>query len=215
MYGNSKGRNKGKKYVKLTGDEIATAEGERRARNFMNWYGAIYPHLIKSLRDPDLDAVTDTMLQIYNDILYKGLTIDRYSTYFKRAYHTTKLKAQINATKQRERTVSIDAPCIQNGQDNGLTYAETIAAPDFDFELFESINEQVQNEMLEYVRANFAPMEVSLFEIYIGLQPDVSYPILGKMLGISANRIYLTISAIKRDLQQNYTDRRIYLLSTL
>lgn len=211
QYGNSAGRNKGKKYVKLTGDEIATPEAERKAKRFIDWYGAMYVHIARRIRDHNPEIATDTMLQVYNDILYKGTHIKNYRAYYVRAYHTTKLKHDMEEAKRRGLHISFDAPA----DDSDVTLSEIIAAPDFDYELHEEIVEQINSEILEYVRGKFSPMEISIFEIYVGLQPDVSYTVMGKMLGISANRIYLIVSAIKRDLQQNYTERRIFLLSKL
>jgi hypothetical protein len=206
------GRNKGKKYVKLTGNEIATPEAERKAKRFIDWYGAMYITIARSIRDHDQEIATDTMLQMYNDILYKDARVKNYRAYFISAYHTTKLKRTIAEGKRRALHVSLDAP-IEGEQDQ--TIGEMIPAPDYDYETYEACIEQVHAEVLGYVRANYEPMEISIFEIYVGLQPNVSYSTMGAMLGISANRIYLIISAIKRDLQLNYTERRKYLLSKL
>lgn len=210
QYGNSAGRNKGKKYVKLTGNEIATPEAERKAKRFLDWYGAMYNHIARKIRGYNAEIATETMLRVYNDILYKGAHIKNYRAYFVKAYHTTKLKQDIEEARRRGMHISFDAPAEED-----TTLSEMIAAPDFDYELHEEIVERINAEILDYVRAKFSPMEISIFEIYVGLQPAVSYTLMGELLGISANRIYLIVSAIKRDLSENYTDRRKYLLSLL
>lgn len=210
QYGNSAGRNKGKKYVKLTGNEIATPEAERKAKRFIDWYGAMYHHIARKIRDHNAEIACDTMLQVYNDILYKGAHIQNYRAYFVRAYHNTKLKHDIEEGKRRTMYVSFDMPA-----EDDVTIAEILPAPEFDAELYEAVIEQINSEILEYVRAKFTPMEISIFEIYVGLQPSVSYALMGEMLGISANRIYLIVSAIKRDLSINMSERRNYLLSLL
>lgn len=203
QYGNSEGRNRGKKYTKLTGNEIATPEAERKAKRFLDWYGAIHKFIEKRIRDFDPEIGVETMLRIYNDILYKPVEIKNYKAYFIRAYFTTKLKFAMAETEARKQHAPIEE----------LT--EIIPAPDFDYEKYEETLEQINQEILEYVRKKFKPMDVSIFEIYLGLQPDVSYVVMGEILGISANRIYLVVSAIKRDLQENMAERRNYLLSKL
>lgn len=199
------GTNKGKKYTKLTGDEIATPEAERKAKHFLDWFGAIYPELKKRMRDHNEEISVDTMLQIYNDILYKGTRIQNYRGYFLMAYNTTKLKRAVDEARRTSVHVAID-------DDEEVL---NIAAPDFDYDLHESILAQIDEEMLEYVRREFSPAEISIYEIYTGLQPTVSYGVMAKMLGISEQRIYRTVSAIKRELKANYTERRVYLLSIL
>lgn len=211
------GTNKGKKYMKLTGDEIATPEAERKAKHFLDWFGAIYPHIKKRMRDHNEEIAVDTMLQIYNDILYKGVRIQNYRGYFLMAYNTTKLKRAVDEARRQTTHYSIDEamPLKDNYRrtEDQKTWAEFFAAPDFDYELHETILAQIDEEMLEYVRREFSPAEISIYEIYTGLQPAVSYGVMAKMLGISEQRIYRTVSAIKRELKENFTERRAYLLA--
>lgn len=206
QFGNSAGRNKGKKYIKLTGNEIATTEAERKGKHFVDWYGAFYKYMRKRWRDFDDEIAADVMLKVYNDILYRGLHLGNYFYYCTRAYNTARLKLNIDEAKRKSTHVSIDS------DDESC---EMIAAPDFDYALHEEVVDQINREIMDFVRGKFSAMEISIFEIYIGLQPSVSYVVMGEMLGISANRIYLIVSAIKRDLSVNYAERRNYLLSLL
>lgn len=197
------GRNKGKKYIKLTGEEIATAESEARGTRFVNWYGVMFKFLRKKVRNLDDETATETMLQIYNDIVYKDVRIANYFKYYLRAYHTMKLKRAIEYSKHIERCPLI---CEQH---------EDIVVADFDVDKYEGIADKLCADILEHVRGKYNAREVSLFEIYTGLYPDVSYEYLGDMLGISASLISNTISAIKRDLRIEYAEQRLSLLRFL
>lgn len=198
------GRNLGKKYKKLTGDEIATPASEARGAKFINWYGAaMVKFMRKRIRDLDDETASETMLQIYNDIVYKDAHVKNYFSYYLRAYHTMRLKRAIEYTKYTERTPLIEAQ------------HEDITDNQFDSELYEAQADNLCAELLGYVRSNYTAREVSLFEIYTGLHPDVSYESMGEMLGISASLISNTISAIKKDLRIRYAEKRLALLSLL
>lgn len=201
-YGNSGGRNKGKKYKKLHGFEQATPETEARAREFMQWYGdnfdalrdkLIYDHLY------DDEIATDTALYLYDCIALKGFVIKDYKFYYLRAYHT----ARLAALKKRTPEVSIDDEerIIQ------------LSAPDFNYEKYEAVVDQLNTEILEYVRANYDAVAVSLFEIYIGLQPDISYKRLAVMLDIPVTKIWTSIGAIRKGVAAEFGARKGYLLS--
>lgn len=203
--------NKGKKYVKLRGGEVATPENEARAREFLEWYGAnaeiisnklIYEHLY------DDEIATDTMLNVYDCIAYKGLEVRDYKFYFLRAYHTNYV-----ATKKRKGVppVSIDTPMYEDGERLG----DTIAAPDFDYEAYEETIDTIERTIIEYVRANYSPTECSIFEIYIALYPDISYKKMAKMLGFPVHNIWPVIGTIKKDLVTRFSGWKEFLLSLL
>lgn len=212
-YGNSGGRNKGKKYVKLRGDEIATPEAEARASEFMKWYGDNFDALrSKLLYDEfyDDEVATDTALYLYDCIAYKGLKIDNYKWYYLRAYHTALLGAKKKNGEARAAFVSVDEPVIGE-----VMYGDILPAPTFDYTTYEMEIDAVQREILEYVRASYDQVSVSLFEIYVTLQPEMSYKKLARMLGIPANKIWPVIGAIRKDVAVRFADRRDYLLSLL
>jgi hypothetical protein len=56
---------------------------------------------------------------------------------------------------------------------------------------------------------------VSLFEIYVGLSPDISYKRMSIILGIPATRIWPVIGRIKKDLVKRFDGRRGFLLSAV
>lgn len=203
-YGNSGGRNRGKKYIKLKGNEIAAPENEARALEFMNWYGANFEALRdKLLYDQfyDDEVATDTALYLYDCIAYKGLHIQNNKWYYLRAYHTALLAKR----KQPARDVSIDAEAT----------TLQLPAPDFDYSTYERALDALQTEILDYVRANYDQVSVSLFEIYITLQPEMSYKKLARMLGFPAQKIWPVLGAIRKDVANRFSDRRDYLLSLI
>lgn len=205
-YGNSGGRNKGKKYVKLRGNEIATPENEARAVDFMQWYGAHFDVLrSKLLYDQYYDdqVATDTAIHLYECIAFKGLKVDNYKWYYLRAYHTALLTSKKKDGDQRAGFVSIDEPGAQ------------LVAPTFDYAAYELELDMVQTEILNYVRATYDQVSVSLFEIYVTLQPEMSYKKLARMLGYPANKIWPVIGSIRKDVALRFADKRDFLLSLL
>lgn len=203
--------NKGKKYVKLRGGEVATPENEARAREFLNWYAAnidtisrklIYDHLY------DDEVATDTMLGVYDCIALKGLVVRDYKFYFLRAYHTNYLAAQ---KRRNVAQVSIDAPLGVDGR----CISDMLVAPDFNYEAYEETVDALKTEITNYVRDHYDPAACSLFEIYIALQPEMSYKKMARMLGFPATRVWPVIGAIRKDVLQRFAARKDYLLSCL
>lgn len=211
-YGNSGGKNKGKKYKKLTGFEVPTIGDERRARNFMAWYGAHFEELKTALyfkgRVFDDQIATDTALLIYESIALKGYKIASYADYFFRAYHTNAMKAQVNDVEYAKNHQSTDTQ-------HRPGIAETIPASEFDYALYESLVDALNTEVLEYVRANYCDFDTCIFEIYLGLQPDISYKRLAAMLDIPITKIWQAVGTIKKDVQAHFKGRKEYLLSLI
>lgn len=194
-YGNSNKGNTGKKYIKLTGDEVATPEDLARANAFKIWFGGEYNALRKCIfaEHFDDDTFTDTFLVLYDTIALKGAVINNYKFYFLRAYHTARL-----AGKKRARVDIIDL-------DNIDVVAPEIESADIWGDFFET-------EILEYVRGSFDAYTVSIFEMYVGLQP-ISCRKLALILGLFPNDVWQTIDAIKKDLLFRYADRVGFILS--
>lgn len=196
-----------KKYIKLQGHEKPTPESERRAKAFMRWFSLRFDRLRSEWLYAgkfDDEVATDTALYIYDCIALKGLQIKgKYKWYYLRAYHMRLLASQKKRAEAARRSVYLDDPDV----------LLDLAAPTFDYEYFEALVDAINTDMLEYVRANYPPLDASLFEIYIALQPDMSYKRMGKMLGYSPNKIWPVIGAIRRDLAEKFADKRYYLLS--
>lgn len=191
--------NKGKKYKRLTGYEVATPEDQARADAFMKWYGdnfnALKWKLIKGDQMFNDGVATDTALLIYEAIALKGARIDSFAHYFFRAYRTNLI-----AVKPR-------------GNEAHTDELNTIAAPTFNYEEYERVVDGLTNEILEHVRANYNAFAVSLFEIYIGLLPDTSYAQMSEMLNIPTQTIWFWIGRIKKDVKATFDERKRVLLS--
>lgn len=194
--------NKGKKYTRLTGFEIPTADNLARAAAFLDWYAINSKDLERRVRknrrhlnsyDPDIMA--DAMLQIYDAIALKGADVKDFTFYFYRTYYNIYLAAIGKA-----RTVCIDD-------------AAELEAPNFDYNNYELAVDHLKSEILEYVRGKYDPVAVSLFEIYIGLQPDTSYKRIAALLGIPFSTVWTSIGVIRKDVAAAFGNRKEYLLS--
>lgn len=199
--GNSGGKNKGKKYKKLTGLEMATPESEAKARDFMEWYGANFEDLKRELyykgRTFDDEVATDTALLIYDAIALKGAKVESYKHYFFRAYHTNAIKSARDTVTHLANHVELDGVVL--------------AASSVDLDTYEREVDIFSAEVLEYVREWFSPFDCSIFEIYIGLHPETSYNKLSALLGIPRFTIYTTIGAIRKELAAEFAQKRDYL----
>lgn len=221
------GKNKGKKYVKLQGWEEATPQSESRAKAFMDWYGDNFDRLRDKLifsRLYDDELATDTALMVYDNIALKQFVVVDFQAYFLRAYHTNRIakaKRRVYEDSVTEFMVTMEErtsteTAVRGEAEFEKRYAAThkiTDTPAFDYEQYEQAVYQLQVEMLDYVRANYDPLSVSLFEIYTGLLPDTSYKRMSAMLGISETRIWTSIGAIRKDLVLQFQSRKDFLLS--
>lgn len=190
------GRNTGKKYIKLRGHEVPTPQNELRAREFMTWYAANMQKLERYAQGSggilDADIFSDTFLRLYDDIALKGLNINNYTAYFLRAYRTKYIDSRKGITDDLD---------------------TDIADPVFDSKLYEEVVETLSAEVFEYVRGRYDDVSISLFEIYIGLAPEVSYKRLANMLGIPEFKVWPAIGKIKKDVAAKFGHRKNVLLS--
>lgn len=213
-YGNSDGNNKGKKYKKLQGWETATPENEARARAFMAWYGANFDTLRKKLiykgRGFNDEVATDTALLIYDAISLKGVRVKHFAMYFFRAYHTNAMKLGRDNMAEEDNLFRLDA--IKDMEEDKDIRGELMAC-DFNYEDYEARVDLIDSEILDYVRAVYPPFECSIFEIYIGLLPEISYRKLAEMLGVQYTFIWTAIGAIRKDCAKRFKKRKDYLLS--
>lgn len=197
-----KGTNKGKKYIKLQGGESATPESEKAARAFMGWFGLRFEELRDKLiyaHKFDDEVAVDTALMINDNIRLKGLRITgKFKWYYLRAYHTN-YKAAVSKTRS---FIELDE-------------VTDIEAPQVDYALYESTVDGLRREILDYVNAKYSAVDVSLFEIYIELHPEISYRRLAGMLGLPYIQTWQAISSIKKDVVETFGGRKDILLSML
>lgn len=194
-----------KKYNKLTGLEIETPENRKRAGAFMRWFGLRFEVMrTKWIVNFDDEAATDAALYIRDRIALTGLRITgKYKWYFLRAYHNEVLK------RKKKESAAAKASVYLDDEDCAIE----LCAPSFDYAEFEEAVEELHGAMLAYVRSNFPPLDTALFEIYIGLQPAISYKKLAEMLRYSPSKVWIPLGKIKRALAQKFGARNAQILS--
>lgn len=179
----------------------ASPENDAKARAFMAWYGNNMDKLRYYVKGGNLefdeDLFTDAFLRAYEAIARRGTDVKDNVGYFLQSYRATFLDSK-------------KAPEINKADD---TAVGNLRASDFDSDLYEEVVETINTEMLEYVRKSYDEVAVSLFEIYVGLSPDISYKRMAVILGIPATKIWPVIGKIKKDLVKRFDGRRDFLLS--
>lgn len=181
----------------------ASPENEAKARAFMVWYGDNMDKLRYYVKGGNLefdeDIFTDAFLRSYEAIARRGTAVKDNVGYFLQSYRATFLDSK-------------KAPEINKADESAVG---NLRASDFDSDLYEEVVETINTEMLEYVRKSYDEVAVSLFEIYVGLSPDISYKRMAVILGIPATKIWPVIGTIKKDLVKRFDGRRDYLLSVV
>lgn len=207
-YGNSGGRNKGKHYVKLKGDEAPTPENEARAREFLEWYAGTEEELKRTLfpgfREEEL--MVETAIGIYDAIALKGRRIDNYRGYYLRAYHTARLAAKKKAGEEEARRVGIEELRRRPGRTEGAFEMQTEGV-DESGEEAPGRRGDLKEEVMEFVRGRYDEGAVALFEIYVALWPEISYKRLAEMLGWPLHRIWPILGRIRREVALRFKGR--------
>lgn len=204
------GKNKGKKYIKLKGNEIARPQDEARAQRFMRWYGKNCRNLHKFVKDFDQDTAHDVALHVYERMAFTGLKPKDNTAYYLQAYRNAIIKRRKDEAKYSAVHVSLSMTGWRgDDEDEQLDIAE----PDYRADEYEAAFAEFEDEVLDYVRENFDELSVSLFEIYVALQPATSYQKLARMLGLKWWKVWPLISAIRKDVAQKFGERRINLIS--
>lgn len=173
-----------KKYIRLTGNEIATPENKLRGDAFLMWFAQNRKDLIRCINiEIDEDLIADAMLNMYDSIALKGFNIDNFKSYYLMTYRNTYLAAQKN----------------YGGEDiEGLTVIDAeVVTPQFD-------ETDLRNEVLEFVRGNYDTISVSIFEIYASLYPEFSSTRIAELTGLPISRIKTTLAAIRKDVCDEY-----------
>ena len=179
----------------------ASPENEIKACAFMNWYGANMDKLRHYAQGNGLEydevLFTDAFLRAYDAIARRGTSIKDNVGYFLQTYRATVLDS-----KKTPIVGKVDEHVVTN-----------LPASEFDSDTYEEVVETINVEVMEYVRERYDEVAVSLFEIYVGLSPDISYKRMSNILGIPAARIWPVIGQIKKDLVKRFDGRRGFLLS--
>ncbi len=167
-------------------------ENEAKARSFMDWYAANMDKLRYYVRgsglDYDEDIFSGAFLRAYDAIARRGTSVKDNVGYFLQTYRATFLDSK-------------KAPIFGRVDER---IASEVPAPDFDSEEYERAAQLISDEMMDYVRKNYDEIAVSLFEIYVGLLPDISYARLSGVLRIPVARIWPVIGQIRKDLVREF-----------
>lgn len=169
-----------------------------KARDFLDWFAAERDKIKFYIRNYDDDLLSEAMLRVYDTIVRRGTSLNDYLGYYLKTYRSVLMDTQ--------RSQGYDVP-VDDVRD--------LQAPDFDADKYEAAVEAINTEVLDYVRANYDEVAVSLFEIYVGLSPDISYKRMSAMLGIPATRIWPVIGQIKKDLVKRFGQRHYFMLSVV
>lgn len=186
--GNTAGKNKGKKYLKITGNEVITAENQAKADHFKYWFGEKYSQLQRELIQKntlDEDVMNETFIRIHDKILYGGLVIKDYKAYFHRAFFTNYMQVIIDVS--RGIMSSIDGYDTSDDSDNELAMIET--------------KSRLENDVFDYVSQKYSARDFELFKIYVSLKPSINYEQISEMTGLSQGRISGAISKIRKDVR--------------
>lgn len=181
---------------------IPADEREARARRFMEWFAVNSDRVRRCIpwTEYDEDLFMDAFVKASGFIRRTGTAIRAYDAYFLRVYRN------VRSDFFRKRMPNTEDP--ERGY---VRYA--VSANDRDVAEYEVSNDSLVAEILDYVRDNYDEAAVSLFEIYVGLFPDISYSRMADMLGMSKNKIWPVIGKIKKDVVKKFGGRKDFILS--
>jgi hypothetical protein len=190
--GNSGGKNKGKKYLKITGNELITPENRTKAERFTHWFGQSYILLQRELirkGTQDEDMMNETFLRIYDKILFGGLEIADYKAYFHRAFFTNYMQNKMKNNKIIQMHVSDQ-------------YAVELLDENIEIAERENEKRQLCNNVLDFVKEKFDMPSYDLFVAYLNTGQK-SYQDVVEQTHIPYETVALIISGIKRKIKSN------------
>ncbi|KAA6347889.1 hypothetical protein EZS27_004669 [termite gut metagenome] len=196
IYGNSRGNNKNKHYLTKK-NKLTSEQNIEKANEFLNWFKLNQDFLINQeirRNNYNHDVFTDTLLKMYNKILYNA-QINDYRGYFSRAYYTNTFQYNCLKSKENALNQSIEND-IQETIENDIEETNRTQLKQFNTdELIETI--------FEYVKEHYTIQEFSLWKIYSVMKPHISYNKLSQITNLSMQQISSTISKIKEDIKTN------------
>lgn len=184
---NSKGKNKGKKYLKKDKVDVVYADS---AELFNTWFSENYNSLISFIKDKyiyDEDVFHETYKNIYDAILFSNVNIPDHKPYILRSYYTNLILNKSKNSRYCELLPNTDRD-------------------DIDDEYFTEIEEKqmkLEADIMKYIYDNYSLRDFELFKMYMSLKPAVNYSVLSKITGVRTHTIQRTVSKIKKDVQTN------------
>lgn len=202
--GRNGSNNKGKRYKNYNEEYIPTPEDMQRCTDFKEWFSSNYNIIKQNLIDKnkfDDDVMVNTFLKIYRYLEYGGI-VDDYRTYWNTAYFTNIFYQQVSDSKHNNRTEYIEDEEQYDTEDTGDSEAQYEKKD----ELISDIQEWLEDNVPDII-------ERELFIIYINTKYDKKYKMtyekLSELTGVDINKIKDTIPRIKKQLQQQFKNKRL------
>lgn len=173
-----------------------SVESANKGSEFMQWFAASVKHITRCVQKGGTgtpvneDILHDTAIRVYEAIAFKGTEVSDFLGYFLTSYRMATYAAASSRYEFEELT-----------PEHGRT------AEVYDAEAYECAVFEFTEEVLEYVRGAYKPYAVSLFEMYVGLSPQVSTEKLANMLNLSPFSVRNNINEIKADVRKRFGSR--------
>lgn len=191
ILGNSFGKNKGKKYFIRERDmDSIDYLYAGLAEDFNQWFERGQQSVVSQLKGKrvyDPDTFNDTYLKIYDIILFSGLKVQDYKSYFIRSYFTNCINGSVKENRYCDLHPNYDVSDTDSSQLVELDQQQ----------------KKLEDDILSYVYANYDLREFELFKMYVSLKPAVNYDSLAAITHVKAYSIQRIVSKIKKDLQDN------------
>lgn len=187
--GNSGGKNKGKKYLKITGNETITTENQLKANVFKEWFGQNYQLLkteLISKGTADEDVLNDTFFRLHDKILYGGLVIIDYKSYFHRAYFTNFMQSKINNQKDKEKSVLLD---------DVLELVDPIETT--------NLSDTTVSKFMKFAQTKYSFEQCLLLALYLKLGSDKAVSIFTNM---PYHKVTTKLTQYRKELRNDYTN---------
>lgn len=192
ILGNSFGKNKGKKYfIRRKHNHNPDILHAEEAERFNEWFGRNYLALMQDLKSKYAygeDAMNDTYIRMYESILYSGLEINDYKSYFFRSYYTN----YVNDSMRNNRYTPL-LPNFDKSDTDSEYFAE-----------IEAKQQKLENDIFNYIYSNYDIRDFELFKMYITLKPAVNYISLADITGVKLHNVQRIIAKIKKDIRRNH-----------
>jgi len=190
--GNTGGKNKGKKYLKITGNEIVTEENRQKANSFAIWFGNHYERLQRELiakNTIDEDQMNETYLKIFEKILYGGLEILDYKSYFHRAFFTNYIQSSVKKNRIERAFLTEDHAVVII--DESDEEAERNALKD-----------ELYKDVLQYVRNKTDEAVYNLFINYVTIGKN-RYEHVAAEMNLPVDKVADTLVSLKQSIRKN------------
>lgn len=192
--GNLAGQNKGKKYLKITGNETITVENQAKANRFAQWFSKNYEQLQRELvakKTINEDQMNETYLRIYDKILYGGLEISDYKAYFHRAFFTNYVQNSMKQT-ETERMFVPDDKAVELIDDDEDEEEENLA------------RRELYGEVVEFIKECYTSDIYDVFFTYLRIG-ERSYEPVCIETGLSRDEVIRIINIIRKRIRNNKT----------